>query len=181
MLMVQYFHSLDSQFVEIKPVSSVPAAVASLKAHSGNQSDALCVNWDRGAGNLSGYLLTLYNPNGSQQARTQLGSEATEFVFSDLVPGRLYRAEVLSLSGELSNGASTLGRTGERTAFKMFITVQATGSVEVLQASQSLTFTSNPVEHEKRLLLLLSSTTRHLLPVPGCHQHLPGDHLERPR
>lgn len=95
--------------------------MASLKAHSGNQSDALCVNWDRGAGNLSGYLLTLYNPNGSQQARTQLGSEATEFVFSDLVPGRLYRAEVLSLSGELSNGASTLGRTGE----KCFITAQA--------------------------------------------------------
>lgn len=122
---LQYFHSLDSQLVEIKPLSSVPAAVASLKAHSGNQSDALCVNWDRGAGNLSGYLLTLYNLNGSQQARTQLGSEATEFVFSGLVPGRLYRAEVLSLSGELSNGASMLGRTGERTA---------TGS-------QSLTFT----------------------------------------
>ncbi|XP_044048547.1 receptor-type tyrosine-protein phosphatase beta-like [Siniperca chuatsi] len=93
---------------------TVPAAVASLKAHSGNQSDALWVNWDRGNGDLSGYLLTLYNLDGSQRAKQQLGSEVTEFVFSDLVPGRLYKAEVLSLSGELSNRASTLGRTAPR-------------------------------------------------------------------
>lgn len=92
---------------------SVPAAVVSLKAQSGNQSDALCVKWDQGPGDLNGYLLTLCNPNGSQQARTQLDSKASMFVFSDLVPGRLYRVEVLSLSGELSNAASTLGRTGE--------------------------------------------------------------------
>lgn len=94
-------------------MSLVPAAVVSLKAHAGNQSDSLCVSWDQGPGELSGYLLSLYNPNGSQQARMQLGSEANEAVLSDLVPGRLYRAEVLSLSKQLSNGASTLGRTGE--------------------------------------------------------------------
>lgn len=87
--------------------------MVSLKALAGNQSDALRVNWDRGPGDLSGYQLTLYNPNGSHQARVQLGSEAHELVLSDLVPGRLYRAEVLSLSKDLSNRASTLGRTGE--------------------------------------------------------------------
>lgn len=87
--------------------------MVSLKAQSVSQSDALWVNWDRGDGDLSGFLLTLYKPDGSQQAEQQLGSEVTEFIFSGLVPGRLYRAEVLSLSGELSNGASTLGRTGE--------------------------------------------------------------------
>lgn len=43
----------------------------------------------------------------------QLGSEATGFIFSGLVAGRLYRAEVLSQSGGLSNRASTLGRTGK--------------------------------------------------------------------
>lgn len=94
-------------------VSSVPAAVTSLKAQCGNQSDALWVNWDRSAGDLSGYLLTLYNPDGSQQAEEQLGSEVTQFVFRDLVPGRLYQAVVLSLSGELANRAGALGRTGE--------------------------------------------------------------------
>lgn len=93
--------------------SSVPAAVTSLKAHGGNQSDALWVNWDRADGDLSGYLLTLYNPGGSQQAKQPLGSEVTEFTFSNLVPGRLYQVELLSLSGELSNKAGAVGRTGE--------------------------------------------------------------------
>ncbi|XP_028286509.1 receptor-type tyrosine-protein phosphatase beta [Parambassis ranga] len=93
---------------------TVPAAVASLKAHSGNQSDALGVSWDSGGGDLSGYLLSIYNPDGSHRAEQRLGSEVTGFVFSGLVPGRLYRAEVLSLSGELSNTASTVGRTAPR-------------------------------------------------------------------
>ncbi|XP_056272080.1 receptor-type tyrosine-protein phosphatase beta-like, partial [Pseudoliparis swirei] len=101
---------------------TVPAAVVSLTARSGNQSGALWVNWHRGSGDLSGYLLSLHEPAGSQRAAqplgsgaTQaLGSGATEFVFSGLVPGRLYRAEVWSLSGELSHRASTLGRTAPR-------------------------------------------------------------------
>ncbi|XP_072242893.1 receptor-type tyrosine-protein phosphatase beta-like isoform X2 [Leuresthes tenuis] len=90
---------------------TVPAVVASLKAQTGNRSDVLCVTWDCGGGDVSGYLLSLYNSDGSQQAKHQLGSEATEFVFSGLVPGRQYRAEVLSQSGELHNQASTVGRT----------------------------------------------------------------------
>uniref|UniRef100_A0A4W6C2B3 protein-tyrosine-phosphatase n=1 Tax=Lates calcarifer TaxID=8187 RepID=A0A4W6C2B3_LATCA len=93
---------------------TVPAAVLSLRAQSGNQSGTLWVNWDRGGGDLSGYLLSLYDPDGSQRAEQHLGSEVTEFVFSGLVPGRLYRAEVLSLSEELSNRAGTLGRTAPR-------------------------------------------------------------------
>lgn len=107
----QGFHSVD--FLKESPLYLVPAAVASLKTRSGNQSNALWVSWDRGGGELSGYLLTLYNPNGSQQIRKELGSEVTKVVLSGLVPGRLYQAEVLSLSGEMSNRASTLGRTGE--------------------------------------------------------------------
>ncbi|XP_040894959.1 receptor-type tyrosine-protein phosphatase beta-like isoform X5 [Toxotes jaculatrix] len=95
-------------------VRTVPAAVLSLRARSGNQSDALWVNWEHGGGDLSGYLLSLYNPDGSQRAERQLGSEVTEFAFSDLVPGRLYRAELLSLSGELSSRAGTVGRTAPR-------------------------------------------------------------------
>lgn len=107
-------HFGTCQSIKLCLLSSVPATVASLRVRSGNESDTLWVNWDRGAGDLSGYLLTLYNPNGTQQACSQLSKEATEFVFLGLVPGRLYRAEVLSQSGELSNGASTVGRTGKR-------------------------------------------------------------------
>uniref|UniRef100_UPI003AAE95FB receptor-type tyrosine-protein phosphatase beta-like n=1 Tax=Centroberyx gerrardi TaxID=166262 RepID=UPI003AAE95FB len=93
---------------------TVPAAVTSLKAMSGNQTDALRVSWDRAGGELSGYLLSLYNPDGSRQAEERLGSEVTQFVFPGLVPGRLYQAVVLSRSGELANGASALGRTAPR-------------------------------------------------------------------
>ncbi|XP_036068129.1 receptor-type tyrosine-protein phosphatase beta isoform X3 [Oryzias melastigma] len=93
---------------------TVPAAVVSLKASSGNQSDRLWVTWDHGGGDVSGYLLSLYNPDGSKQADHQLGSDSTEFVLSGLVPGRQYQAEVLSLSGELHNRASTNGRTAPK-------------------------------------------------------------------
>ncbi|XP_038146926.1 receptor-type tyrosine-protein phosphatase beta-like isoform X2 [Cyprinodon tularosa] len=90
---------------------TVPAAVASLKAQSGNQSDTLLIKWDHGDGDITGYILLLYNPNGSRQAEHQLSSEVTEFRFTGLVPGRKYQADVFSLSGELRNRASTLGRT----------------------------------------------------------------------
>ncbi|XP_076588386.1 receptor-type tyrosine-protein phosphatase beta isoform X2 [Chaetodon auriga] len=114
--MVVATHSGDQSNQSSIWARTVPAAVASLKAHSGNQSHALWVNWERGGGDLSGFLLTLYNPDGSRRAEQQLGSEVTEFVFSDLVPGRLYQADMLSLSGELSNRASTLGRTAPKPA-----------------------------------------------------------------
>ncbi|XP_037539054.1 receptor-type tyrosine-protein phosphatase beta [Nematolebias whitei] len=112
--MVILIHSGDQTNQTFMWARTVPAAVASLKARSGNQSDVLWVNWDRGDGDVSGYLLSLYNPDGSRQAKHQLGSEATEFVFSGLVPGRQYQAEVLSLSGELHNQASTMGRTAPK-------------------------------------------------------------------
>ncbi|KAK2842858.1 hypothetical protein Q5P01_013058 [Channa striata] len=107
-------HSEDQSNQSSIWARTVPAAVSSLRAQSGNQSDDLWVNWVHGGGDLSGYLLFLYNPDGSQKVKQQLGSETTEFVFSELVPGRLYRVEVQSLSGELSNGASALGRTAPR-------------------------------------------------------------------
>ncbi|KAM9351705.1 receptor-type tyrosine-protein phosphatase beta [Symphorus nematophorus] len=114
---------------------TVPAAVASLKAQTGNQSDALWVNWDRGSGELSGYLLTLYDPDGIQRGREQLGSDATEYVFSGLRPGRLYRAEVLSQSGELSNRASTLGRTAPRPATSFLFGGVTNTSLEITWSS----------------------------------------------
>ncbi|MEQ2160610.1 hypothetical protein GOODEAATRI_001063, partial [Goodea atripinnis] len=94
-------------------------AVTSLKAQSGNQSDTLLINWDRRDGDVIGYLLSLYNPDGSLQAEHQLGSEVTEFIFSGLVPGRQYRADVLSLSGKLQNRASTVGRTVTNTSLEI--------------------------------------------------------------
>ncbi|CAI5668435.1 unnamed protein product [Oreochromis niloticus] len=112
--MLIQIHSGDQTNQTSIDARTVPSAVGFLKAKSGNQSDSLWVNWERGDGDLSGYQLYLYNPNGSQQAMHQLGSEATGFIFSGLIAGRLYRAEVLSQSGGLSNRASTLSRTAPR-------------------------------------------------------------------
>uniref|UniRef100_A0A8C6VPX7 protein-tyrosine-phosphatase n=1 Tax=Nothobranchius furzeri TaxID=105023 RepID=A0A8C6VPX7_NOTFU len=106
--MVIQTHSGDQTNQTSMWARTVPTAVVSLTARSINQSDALWVNWNRGAGDVSGYLLSLYNLDGSRQAEQQLGSEATDGVFSGLVPGRQYQAEVLSLSGELQNRASTM-------------------------------------------------------------------------
>ncbi|KAG7468893.1 receptor-type tyrosine-protein phosphatase beta-like isoform X1 [Solea senegalensis] len=93
---------------------TVPAAVLSLRVGTGNQSDSLLVTWDRGVGDVSGFLLCLYDRGGERQAEERLGSEVTGFVFSGLVPGRLYRAEMLSLSGELCNRVGAVGRTAPR-------------------------------------------------------------------
>ena len=71
------------------------------------------MSWERAEGEVSGYLLSLYNPDGSQQAEQHLGSEVRQHVFPQLVPGRLYSTVVLTHSGELSNRAAASGRTSE--------------------------------------------------------------------
>lgn len=71
------------------------------------------MSWERAEGELSGYLLSVYNPDGSQQAEEALGPDATEYAVPTLIPGRLYHAVILTRSGELTNRATTQGRTGE--------------------------------------------------------------------
>uniref|UniRef100_A0A8C7M867 protein-tyrosine-phosphatase n=1 Tax=Oncorhynchus kisutch TaxID=8019 RepID=A0A8C7M867_ONCKI len=93
---------------------TVPAAVTSLQARSHPQAEELWVSWERAEGELSGYLLSLYNPDGSQQAEEALGPDATEYAVPTLIPGRLYLAVILTRSGELTNRATTQGRTAPR-------------------------------------------------------------------
>ncbi|XP_029379627.1 receptor-type tyrosine-protein phosphatase beta [Echeneis naucrates] len=110
---------------------TVPAAVRSLRAHSGNQCESLWLDWDRGPGDLGGFLVTLYKPDGTKQAQQQLGPEASRSLFSHLVPGRLYRVQVLTLSGDLSNGASTEGRTAPRPPSSLLFRGVTNTSLEV--------------------------------------------------
>uniref|UniRef100_A0A674CNE0 protein-tyrosine-phosphatase n=1 Tax=Salmo trutta TaxID=8032 RepID=A0A674CNE0_SALTR len=100
---------------------TLPAAVTSLQAQSRNQSEMLWVSWKRAVGELSGYLLSLYNPDGSQQAEETLGPDAMEHVFPTLIPGRLYHAVILTRSGDLTNRATAHGRTGKTLGQVMFI------------------------------------------------------------
>ncbi|XP_036375878.1 receptor-type tyrosine-protein phosphatase beta-like isoform X2 [Megalops cyprinoides] len=93
---------------------TVPAPVTALQTQNRNRTDSLWVSWERPTGELSGYLVSLYNPDGSQQAEQQLQAELKEHVFQGLVPGRLYSAVVLTRSGELVNTATAVGRTAPK-------------------------------------------------------------------
>nr|XP_061812392.1 receptor-type tyrosine-protein phosphatase beta-like [Nerophis lumbriciformis] len=95
-------------------VNTVPSAVTSLRAESGRDCDRLRVSWRRGEGGVTGYRVSLSAPDGSPRAQERLGSEAVEMLFGGLTPGRLYRVDVLSLSGDLANGASVHARTAPR-------------------------------------------------------------------
>nr|XP_055049169.1 receptor-type tyrosine-protein phosphatase beta-like isoform X1 [Misgurnus anguillicaudatus] len=90
---------------------TVPAAVTYLRADSRKSSDSLWLSWKQAVGEVSSYTLLLYNPDGTQQAEQNLGPDSRSHVFQSLVPGRLYQAVVLTQSGELTNMATTEGRT----------------------------------------------------------------------
>ncbi|KAK1169237.1 hypothetical protein AOXY_G10206 [Acipenser oxyrinchus oxyrinchus] len=93
---------------------TVPAPVTALHALNKNQSDSLWFTWNQAAGDLSGYELSLHNPNGTLQDKRH-GSEALrECLFQHLIPGRLYRLVIATKSGYLTNKATAEGRTAPR-------------------------------------------------------------------
>ncbi|XP_056097084.1 receptor-type tyrosine-protein phosphatase beta-like, partial [Rhinichthys klamathensis goyatoka] len=93
---------------------TVPAAVSFLRADSRRSSESLWLSWKQAGGEVSRYTLLIYNPDGTPHAQTSLGPESRGHEFQGLVSGRLYRAVVLTHSGDLSNMAATDGRTDPR-------------------------------------------------------------------
>uniref|UniRef100_A0A3B4UK47 protein-tyrosine-phosphatase n=1 Tax=Seriola dumerili TaxID=41447 RepID=A0A3B4UK47_SERDU len=116
-----------------------PAAVSNLTVTSANTS-SLSFSWRPSDGHVEIYDLSLYSvaeatanhrPDaaGSRKEHHQvggvvlydvfgatlgaqtLGAEHKSHVFPGLTPGRLYRAEVITHSGELTNSVSAFGRT----------------------------------------------------------------------
>ncbi|KPP72622.1 Receptor-type tyrosine-protein phosphatase beta-like, partial [Scleropages formosus] len=116
---------------------TVPAPATALQAQNRNQTNSLWLSWERPAGHLSGYLLFVYGANGSQQAEQQLSAEQKEHLIQSLLPGRLYRVALLTLSGKLSNAASVEGRTAPEPPTSLSFT-------GVTNSSAELTW-SNPV------------------------------------
>ncbi|XP_056280554.1 receptor-type tyrosine-protein phosphatase beta isoform X2 [Pseudoliparis swirei] len=90
---------------------TVPSAVSSLEVQSSGQTDRLSVSWRPGEGSWSHYQVLLSDGSGSSLGAQMLGAEHESHMFSGLVPGRLYRAEVITHSGELTNHVSASGRT----------------------------------------------------------------------
>ncbi|KAL2102851.1 hypothetical protein ACEWY4_002019 [Coilia grayii] len=112
---------------------TVPSPVVGLQARHQEQTDSLHVSWRLGQGELSELLVSLYGPDGNQQAEQRLGRDQTEHVFQGLLPGRLYSAMVTSHSGELSNTATVAGRTVPLppTSLRSRATEDANGTVEM--------------------------------------------------
>uniref|UniRef100_W5L1Z3 protein-tyrosine-phosphatase n=1 Tax=Astyanax mexicanus TaxID=7994 RepID=W5L1Z3_ASTMX len=90
---------------------TVPATVGALRVESRNSTGSLWVSWERAAGEVSRYSLSLYNQDQSQQATCSLGPEVKGHAFTNLVPGRLYSAIIHTQSGELTTMTTTKGRT----------------------------------------------------------------------
>ncbi|XP_070847690.1 receptor-type tyrosine-protein phosphatase beta [Chaetodon trifascialis] len=90
---------------------TVPSAVSSLQVQSSGRMDRLTVSWQHAEGSWSSYQVVLYDVSGATLGAQTLAAEHTSHMFSGLIPGRLYRAEVITHSGELTNNVSAFGRT----------------------------------------------------------------------
>ncbi|XP_028426103.1 receptor-type tyrosine-protein phosphatase beta isoform X2 [Perca flavescens] len=90
---------------------TVPSSVSSLQVESSGRTDRLTVSWQHGDGSWSSYQVVLYDVSGATLGAQTLGAEHKSHTFSGLIPGRLYRAEVITHSGELTNNISAFGRT----------------------------------------------------------------------
>ncbi|KAK7896767.1 hypothetical protein WMY93_022092 [Mugilogobius chulae] len=90
---------------------TVPAPVSSLEVQSSGHTDRLTVSWQHADGGRSSYQVALYDSSGSSLSSQTMGADHKSHTFLGLAPGRLYRAEVVTHSGELVNSAIVLGRT----------------------------------------------------------------------
>ncbi|KAG8439679.1 hypothetical protein GDO86_005743 [Hymenochirus boettgeri] len=89
---------------------TVPAAVSFLQVSNRNTSESLWYTWVPAMGDLDFFKLNLFNPNGTLKEQRQ-EKDLSECHFQGLVPGRLYTFEIITHSGDLSNKATTVGRT----------------------------------------------------------------------
>lgn len=90
---------------------TVPSAVSWLEVQSSGYTDRLTVSWQHGQGGWSSYQVVVYDVTGPTLGAQTLGADHNSHTFSGLIPGHLYRAEVITHSGELTNSAVSLGRT----------------------------------------------------------------------
>ncbi|XP_008399067.1 receptor-type tyrosine-protein phosphatase beta isoform X2 [Poecilia reticulata] len=90
---------------------TVPAPVSALQVQSSGRTNRLTVSWQHGAGSCSSYQVLLYDASGSAQGAQSLGAEHSSHTFLGLTAGRLYRADVITHSGDLTNSVAGFGRT----------------------------------------------------------------------
>ncbi|KAF5907896.1 receptor-type tyrosine-protein phosphatase beta-like, partial [Clarias magur] len=107
---------------------TVPAQARDLRIDHEGHTDTLSLTWRRAPGRLSGYVVYLED---SGQPEQRLGPEHTYTMFTNLRPGQLYTAVVRSLSGDLTNTVSVVGRTVPEPPTSLSIKDE-NGTVEVM-------------------------------------------------
>ncbi|KAI9518090.1 hypothetical protein NQZ68_040211 [Dissostichus eleginoides] len=90
---------------------TVPSPVSSLEVQSSGRTDRLTLGWRRNEGGCSRYQVVLLDVSRAVVAEQMLGADVISHMFLGLVAGRLYRADVITHSGELTNNVSAFGRT----------------------------------------------------------------------
>uniref|UniRef100_A0ABI7X0M7 protein-tyrosine-phosphatase n=1 Tax=Felis catus TaxID=9685 RepID=A0ABI7X0M7_FELCA len=89
---------------------TVPAAVTNLRIVE-NSTRHLTLSWTTSEGELNGYNIFVYNPDGTLQERAQVNPRIQSISFQNLLQGRMYKMVIVTHSGELSNESFIFGRT----------------------------------------------------------------------
>uniref|UniRef100_A0A3B3TNW6 protein-tyrosine-phosphatase n=1 Tax=Poecilia latipinna TaxID=48699 RepID=A0A3B3TNW6_9TELE len=102
LLVVSWSHDMSSDSSVL--ARTVPAPVSALQVQSSGRTDS-CFHL------LLWFKVLLYDASGSTQGAQSLGAEHSSHTFLGLTAGRLYRADVITHSGDLTNTVSGFGRT----------------------------------------------------------------------
>ncbi|XP_045147827.1 receptor-type tyrosine-protein phosphatase beta isoform X1 [Echinops telfairi] len=88
---------------------TAPLAVLQLRVKHANET-SLGILWQAPVAEWENYIISLADRD-LLLIHKLLSKDAKEFTFTDLVPGRKYKATVTSISGDLKNSSSINGRT----------------------------------------------------------------------
>ncbi|XP_028934309.1 receptor-type tyrosine-protein phosphatase beta [Ornithorhynchus anatinus] len=107
---------------------TVPASVQGLYADNAYSSHSLIVNWNRGTGVAERYDILLLNEQGILLSNKSELATAKQHRFGDLIPGKKYKIQMLTMSGGLfSVRAETEGRTVPAAVTNLKIIENTTG------------------------------------------------------
>ncbi|XP_039615791.1 receptor-type tyrosine-protein phosphatase beta isoform X1 [Polypterus senegalus] len=110
---------------------TVPAPVTALQAINHNSISSLWFTWEKAIGDVSGYQISLYNPDHSLKDSRQEKPDAKGCRFDGLVPGRPYTIVIATKSGDLSNSVTAEGTTAPRPPKSVAFTDVANTSVVI--------------------------------------------------
>ncbi|XP_021511826.1 receptor-type tyrosine-protein phosphatase beta isoform X1 [Meriones unguiculatus] len=101
---------------------TVPLAVLQLRVKHANET-SLGITWQAPTGEWEKYIISLMDRD-LLVIHKSLSKDAKEFTFTDLMPGRNYKATITSMSGDLKQSSSVKGRTVPAQVTDLYVTNQ---------------------------------------------------------